>query len=64
MAFNITLSLSIVHMFGNWLNGVVKSEKTNIRVGLCTIIAAIWHVRNDYTFNKSFFPTLIPLAIH
>jgi hypothetical protein len=55
MAFNITLSLSIVHMFGNWLNGVVKSEKTNIRVGLCAIIAAIWHVRNDYIFNKLCF---------
>jgi hypothetical protein len=42
-------------MFGNWLNGVVKSEKTNIIVGLCAIITAIWHVRNDYIFNKSCF---------
>jgi hypothetical protein len=44
MAFNITPPLSIAHMFGNRLNGVVKYEKTNIRVGVCAILTAIWHV--------------------
>jgi hypothetical protein len=41
MAFNITPPLGISHMFGNWLDGVVKSEKINIRVGVCAIITAI-----------------------
>jgi hypothetical protein len=30
MSFNITPPLSIAHIFGNWLNGVEKSEKANI----------------------------------
>jgi hypothetical protein len=67
MAFNITPLLSIAHMFRNWLNGVVKSEKTNNRVGVCDILMAIWHVWNDFIFNKLCFPTflqVIPLAIH
>jgi hypothetical protein len=67
MAFNITPPLCISHMFGNWLDGVVKSEKLNIRVGVCAIITAIWYVRNEFIFNKSYFPTflqVIPLAIH
>jgi hypothetical protein len=67
MAFNITPPLGISHMFGNWLDGVVKSEKINIRVGVCAIITAIWHVRNEFIFNKSCLPTflqVIPLAIH
>jgi hypothetical protein len=67
MAFNITPPLSIVHMFGTWLNGIVKSEKTNIRAGVCAILTAIWHVRNGFIFNKSCFPTflqLIPLTVH
>jgi hypothetical protein len=55
MAFNITPPLSIAHMFGNWLNGFVKSEKTNVRVGIYAILTAIWHVRNDFIFNKSCF---------
>jgi hypothetical protein len=67
MIFNITPPVSIVHMFGTWLNGIVKSEKRNIRVGVCAILNAIWHVRNDFIFNKSCFPTflqVIPLIVH
>jgi hypothetical protein len=54
-------------MLSNWLNGVVKSEKINIGVGVCAILAAIWHVQNDFIFNKTCFPTflqVIPLVIH
>jgi hypothetical protein len=67
MSFNITSHLSIAHMFGSWLSGVVKDEKANVSVGVCAILSAIWHVRNEFTFNKSCFPSflqVISLAIH
>jgi hypothetical protein len=67
LSFNISPPLSIAHMFGNWLNGTEKDEKANIRVGVCAVLMAIWHVRNDFIFNKSCFPSflrVIPLAIH
>jgi hypothetical protein len=66
MSFNITPPLSIAHLFGNWLNGVVKSKKANIRVGVCAILSAIRHVRNDFIFNKLCFPSflqVIPVAV-
>jgi hypothetical protein len=59
--------LNINNLFGNWLNGVSKSEKINLRVGTCAILWAIWHVRNEFIFNKSHFSLflqVIPLAIH
>jgi hypothetical protein len=59
MAFNITPPNSIDHLFGTWLNGIIKSEKVNIRVGICALIWAIWHVRNDFIFNRSKFPTFL-----
>jgi hypothetical protein len=52
MAFNITPSLSIAYMFGNWLNDIVKSEKTNIRVGVCALLTAIWHVRMNLSLTN------------
>jgi hypothetical protein len=55
MALNLTPPLNISHLFGTWLNGVPKTEKIHIRVGTCTILWAIWHVRNDFIFNKSRF---------
>jgi hypothetical protein len=67
MALNLTPPLNINHLFGTWLNGVPKTEKVHIRLGTCTILWAIWHVRNDFIFNKSHFPSflqVIPLAIH
>jgi hypothetical protein len=41
MAFNITPPSNIAHLFRNWLNGISKKEKTNIRVGICAILWAI-----------------------
>jgi hypothetical protein len=67
MALNITPPSSINHLFGTWLNGISKSEKVNIRVGVCALIWMIWHVRNEFIFNESKFPSflqVIPLAIH
>jgi hypothetical protein len=63
MALNITPPLNINHLFGTWLNGVPKSEKVHIRGDFW----AIWHVRNDFIFNKSCFISflqVIPLTIH
>jgi hypothetical protein len=57
MAFNITPPNSIDHLFGTWLNGIIKSEKVNIRVGICALLWVIWHVRNNFIFNGSKFPT-------
>jgi hypothetical protein len=55
MYFNITPPSSIAHLFKNWINGVIKSEKANIRVGVCAILSAIWLVCNEFIFNKSCF---------
>jgi hypothetical protein len=67
MALNLTPPLNINHLFGTWLTGVPNTEKVHIRVGTCAILWAIWHVRNDFIFNKSRFPSflqVVPLAIH
>jgi hypothetical protein len=56
MALNISPPLNINNLFGTWLNGVPKTEKVHIRVGTYAISWAIWHVRNDFIFNKSHFP--------
>jgi hypothetical protein len=67
LAFNLTSPLNIRNLFGNWLNRVSKSKKINLRVGTCAILWAIWHVRNEFIFNKPCFPLflqVIPLAIH
>jgi hypothetical protein len=53
MAFNIIPPKNITNLFGNWLAGVVKKDKVQIRVGVCALLWAIWNVRNDYIFNKA-----------
>jgi hypothetical protein len=40
-------------MFGNWLNGVEKTSKNNVKIGICALMWAIWNCRNDVVFNKS-----------
>ena len=67
MAFNIIPPKNITNLFGNWLSGVTKKDKSNIRVGVCALLWAIWHVRNDIIFNNSkvsSFLQVIPLATH
>ena len=51
-AFNIAPPTNITNMFGNWLNEIDKVTKTQIRVGFCAIVWAIWNCRNDVVFNK------------
>ena len=67
LAFNITPPKNTTNLFGNWLTGVNKKDKEHIRVGVCVLLWAIWHVRNNFIFNKASFPSfmqVIPLASH
>ena len=67
MAFGLQAPNNITSLFGNWLKGVSKSEKIQIRVGVCALLWAVWNVRNDYIFNrakKTSFMQVIPLATH
>jgi hypothetical protein len=67
MAFNIIPPTNITNLFGNWLAGVAKKDKAQIRVGVCALLWAIWNIRNDYIFNNaksSSFMEVIPLATH
>jgi hypothetical protein len=40
-------------MFGNWLNGIDKKSKEQIRMGICFLMWAIWNCHNYIVFNKS-----------
>jgi hypothetical protein len=51
--FNIPPPANVTNMFGNWLNGVDKRSKEQIRTGICALMWAIWNCRNDIVFNKS-----------
>ena len=67
MALNLQPPNSIDHLFGNWLRGVDKKEKVQIRVGICALLWAIWNIRNDFIFNNAKNPSLlqvIPMATH
>ena len=67
MAFNIYPPKNITNLFGNWLRGVAKKLKAQIRVGVCALLWAIWNVRNDYIFNRAqylSFLQVVPLATH
>jgi hypothetical protein len=67
MNFNISLLTNITKNFGNWLNRMTKKDKGHIRVNVCPLLWAIWHVRNDFIFNKRSFPSfmqVIPLVTH
>ena len=64
LAFNITPPKNTTNLFGNWLNRVNKKDKEHIRVGVCDLLWAIWHVRNNFIFNKSSFPSFMQSLWH
>ena len=67
ISFNIQPPTSIANLFGNWLRGVSKEVKAQIRVGVCALLWAIWNTRNDYIFNrakKTSFMQVIPMATY
>jgi hypothetical protein len=51
--FNMPPPANIKNMFGNWLNGIDKTSKARIRIGVCALIWAIWNCRNDAIFNNA-----------
>jgi mannosylglycoprotein endo-beta-mannosidase len=67
MAFGVSAPKNITNIFGNWLQGVDKRVKSQLRVGISALLWAMWHVRNDLTFNKTknvSFLQVIALATH
>jgi hypothetical protein len=67
MSFGIPLPKNITNLFKSLLNGLNKRVKSQTRVGVSALLWAIWHVRYDLFFNKSYLPSfeqVIPLATH
>ena len=52
-AYDLPPLTNITNMFGNWLNGVDKSSKARIRIGVSALCWSIWRCRNDVIFNRS-----------
>jgi hypothetical protein len=52
-AYALPPPTNITNMFGNWLNGVDKTSKNRIRIGVSALCWSIWRCRNDIVFNKS-----------
>jgi hypothetical protein len=67
MPFGLEPPKNVSHLFGNWLKGIPKNDLIQIRVGVCTVIWAIWNNRNDHVFNKPkkySVLQVIPMATH
>jgi hypothetical protein len=50
--FNIPPPTKVTNMFGNWLNGVDKNDKSRIHIGVSALCWSIWNCRNDIIFNR------------
>ena len=48
---NLYASRSVANIFGNWLHGVDRKDRTIIRVGVLAVIWSLWLFRNDKVFN-------------
>jgi hypothetical protein len=46
-SYNMPPLVNITNMLGNWLNGVTKSDKSRIRIGVSALCPSIWISRND-----------------
>jgi hypothetical protein len=58
---------NVRNLYGDWLHVVHEIVKNQNRVGICALLWAVWHVRNDLILKKSnraTFLQVIPLAIH
>jgi hypothetical protein len=58
---------NITTMFSNWLNGVDKTDKARIRIGVSALCWSIWTCRNNFVFNKHVgtnFLQVIRMAAH
>jgi hypothetical protein len=52
MSFGISPQKNVSNLFGNWLLRLGKNIKSQIRVSICPLLWAIWHVCDDFIFNK------------
>jgi hypothetical protein len=50
--FNIPPPTNINNLFGQWLNGIEKKIKEQIRVGVYALIWAIWNCHDNVIFNN------------
>jgi hypothetical protein len=57
--YNIPPSTSVNNLFENWLNGIGKQTKAQIRVGICALVWAILNCRNGVVFNKNTKPIFL-----
>jgi hypothetical protein len=67
MTFGLAPPKNVDNLFGNWLKGIPKDNLSQIRVGVCVVIWAIWNTRNDWVFNKrrkNSFLQVIPVVSH
>jgi hypothetical protein len=53
LSYNIPPPSNVTNMFGNWLNGVPKTDKKKIRIGVSAIYWSIWTSRNDIIFDRN-----------
>ena len=59
--------LSVVHLFGSWLQGFTWDSKKIIFTGLCALLWSIWLSRNDVVFHNTQRQTILHIlfrAIH
>jgi hypothetical protein len=65
--YNISRPTNITNMFSNWLNGVDKTDKARICIGVSALCWSIWTCRNNFVFNKHVgtnFLQVIRMAAH
>jgi hypothetical protein len=60
--FNIPPPTNIKNIFRNWLNGIDKTTKARIRVGVCAIFWIIWNCQND-TPSDPYYSSLIRMYL-
>jgi hypothetical protein len=52
IATNLYLPHSVSNMFGTWLWGLDKDQKSLVLVGVVATCSAIWRCRNDMVFDR------------
>jgi hypothetical protein len=66
-SFNIPPPTNVNNMFGRWLNGVDKTNKNGIRIGVSALCWSIWNCRNNFVFNRTTgtnFLQVIRMMVH
>ena len=51
-SFNLPPPTNMTNMFGNWLRGVDKLDKVQIRVGVRALLWSPWNCTNYSVLNK------------